>query len=210
MTLIDPARSGPESERAADSAATRAGRRVWVEPMTGAHGPEVIAIYQAGIDEGDATFEVAAPAWEKFSADRLPGHRFVAAGVAAGATAGAAGAAGAAELEAPSLGVAVLGWVAASAVSDRCVYSGVVEHSVYVRPDARSAGIGRMLLDSLIASTEADGIWTIQSGIFPENAASVALHLAAGFRIVGRRERIGQQCGRWRDVLMLERRSPRL
>jgi L-amino acid N-acyltransferase YncA len=104
----------------------------------------------------------------------------------------------------------VLGWVAASAVSDRCVYSGVVEHSVYVHPEARGRGIGRKLLDALIASTEAAGIWTIQSGIFPENEASIAMHKAAGFRIVGLRERLGQHHGRWRDVILLERRSPTL
>ena len=101
----------------------------------------------------------------------------------------------------------VLGWVAASAVSDRCVYAGVVEHSVYVHPGP-GRGVGRTLLDALIASTEAAGIWTIQSGIFPENAASAALHQAAGFRVVGTRERVGQHHGRWRDVLLIERRSP--
>ena len=98
--------------------------------------------------------------------------------------------------------------MAASAVSGRCVYAGVVEHSVYVHPAARGRGIGRRLLDALIASTEAAGIWTIQSGIFPENTASLALHQAAGFRVVGTRERIGQHHGRWRDVVLIERRSP--
>jgi L-amino acid N-acyltransferase YncA len=95
-------------------------------------------------------------------------------------------------------------------VSDRCVYAGVVEHSVYVDPASRGRGIGRALLQALIASTEAAGIWTIQSGIFAENRASAALHAAAGFRVVGRRERIGKQHGRWRDVLLLERRSPKI
>jgi phosphinothricin acetyltransferase len=97
--------------------------------------------------------------------------------------------------------------VAVSAISSRCVYEGVVEHSVYVHPAARGRGIGRLLLSALIASTEAAGIWTIQSGIFPENAASVALHMAAGFRVVGTRVRLGRHNGRWRDVLLLERRS---
>jgi L-amino acid N-acyltransferase YncA len=106
------------------------------------------------------------------------------------------------------VGGEVLGWVAASAVSDRCVYAGVVEHSVYVHPGARGQSVGRTLLDALIASTEAAGIWTIQSGIFPENAASAALHKAAGFRVVGTRERVGQHHGHWRDVLLIERRSP--
>jgi L-amino acid N-acyltransferase YncA len=156
-----------------------------IGPMAAGHAAAVLAIYQAGIDEGNATFETQAPAWDEFTAARLPGHRYVA--LADGD---------------------VAGWVAASAVSDRCVYAGVVEHSVYVRPAARGQGIGRRLLDALIASTEAAGIWTIQSGIFPENTASTALHLAAGFRIVGTRERIGQHHGRWRDVLSIERRSP--
>jgi L-amino acid N-acyltransferase YncA len=158
---------------------------VRVEPMTGAHADAVLAIYQAGIDEGNATFETRAPGWPAFTAARLPGHRFVA--IAAGQ---------------------VAGWVAASATSDRCVYAGVVEHSVYVHPGARGQGIGRLLLEALAASTEAAGIWTIQSGIFPENTASLALHRDAGFRVVGIRERIGQHHGRWRDVVLIERRSP--
>lgn len=153
--------------------------------MTEAHAAAVLAIYQAGIDEGDATFETEAPAWPEFTAARLAGHRYVA-----------------------RIGADVLGWVAVSPVSGRCVYAGVVEHSVYVHPAARGQGAGRHLLDTLITSTEAAGIWTIQSGIFPENTASVALHHAVGFRDVGIRERIGQHYGRWRDVLLLERRSP--
>ena len=156
-----------------------------IEPMTEAHAAAVLAIYQAGIDEGDATFETRAPAWPEFTAARLPAHRYVARD-----------------------GADVLGWVAVSPVSGRCVYAGVVEHSVYVHPAARGQGVGRQLLDTLITSTEAAGIWTIQSGIFPENTASVALHHAVGFRDVGIRERIGQHYGRWRDVLLLERRSP--
>jgi len=161
------------------------GAGVRIEAMTSAHAAAVLAIYQAGIEEGNATFETRAPAWQAFTSARLPGHRFVA--TAAGE---------------------VTGLVAASAVSGRCVYAGVVEHSVYVRPSARGQGTGRRLLGALIASTEAAGIWTIQSGIFPENTASMALHLAAGFRIVGTWERIGQRHGRWRDVILIERRSP--
>ncbi|MFE4638002.1 GNAT family N-acetyltransferase [Streptomyces sp. NPDC056773] len=153
--------------------------------MTRHHADEVLAIYQAGIDEGNATFETEAPAWEVFDAGRLPGHRFVAVGPDG----------------------KVLGWVAASKVSDRCAYAGVVEHSVYVHPGARGRGVARALLDALIASTEAAGIWTIQSGIFPENTASLALHRRAGFRVIGLRERIGRHRGRWRDVVLLERRS---
>ncbi|MFC3349306.1 GNAT family N-acetyltransferase [Streptomyces echinoruber] len=154
--------------------------------MTAAHADEVLAIYQAGIDEGDATFETTAPAWQAFDAAKLPEHRFVA-------------------LDERG---AVLGWVAATRVSDRCAYAGVVEHSVYVHPDARGRGVASALLKALIDSTEAAGIWTIQSGIFPENTASLALHRRAGFRVIGTRERVGRHHGRWRDVVLLERRSP--
>ena len=153
--------------------------------MTERHAAAVLAIYQAGIDEGDATFETEAPDWPEFTAAKLPDHRFVA-----------------------STGTDVAGWVAVSPVSGRCVYAGVVEHSVYVHPGARGQGAGRQLLTALITSTEAAGIWTIQSGLFPENTASVALHHAVGFRTVGTRERLGQHHGRWRDVVLIERRSP--
>jgi L-amino acid N-acyltransferase YncA len=158
---------------------------VRIVPMTRVHADAVLAIYQQGIDEGNATFETAAPAWESFDKTKLPGHRFVA-------------------VDADG---AVRGWVAVTPVSDRCAYAGVVEHSVYVHPDARGRGIGSALLECLIRSTEAAGIWTIQSGIFPENAASLALHERAGFRVIGTRERIGRQHGTWRDVLLIERRS---
>ncbi|WP_457030503.1 N-acetyltransferase family protein [Kitasatospora sp. P5_F3] len=154
--------------------------------MTPGHSGRVLAIYQAGIDEGNATFETRAPDWEAFDAARLPGHRHVALGV----------------------GGEVLGWVAVSAISARPAYAGVVEHSVYVHPDARGRGIARALLDALIASTEAAGIWTIQSGVFPDNAASLALHAKAGFRVIGTRERVARHRGAWRDVLLIERRSP--
>lgn len=158
---------------------------VRIAAMLAEHAAEVLAIYQQGIDEGQATFETTAPAWEKFEAGKLPGHRHVA-------------------LEPDGR---VLGWTAASAVSERCVYAGVVEHSVYVHPDARGRGVGSALLNALITSTEAAGVWTIQSGIFPENAASLALHARAGFRVVGRRERLGRHHGVWRDVVLIERRS---
>jgi phosphinothricin acetyltransferase len=163
--------------------------RVGIRPMRAADAGAVLAIYQAGMDGGEASFESTAPAWQAFDVGKLPDHRYVA--VDATAT--------------------VLGWVAVSAVSSRCVYAGVVEHSVYVDPAARRRGVGRILLDALIASTEAAGIWTIQSGIFPENTASRALHRAAGFREVGIRERVGRHAARdnrWRDVIFIERRSP--
>ena len=169
--------------------------------MTPDHSAAVLAIYQAGIDEGNATFETHVPSWDDFSAARLPGHRYVALAGDCGTAAGHGGGA------VPGSG-SVLGWVAAAPVSSRCVYAGVVEHSVYVHPGARGQGVGRQLLRALIDSTEAAGIWTIESGIFPENTASIALHKAAGFRVVGTRERLGQHHGRWRDVLLLERRSP--
>ncbi|WP_211193078.1 GNAT family N-acetyltransferase [Actinoplanes sp. TBRC 11911] len=157
--------------------------------MITADADQVLAIYQAGMDGGNASFEHTAPTWTAFDTGKLPAHRFVATD----------------EQD------HVLGWVAISAVSGRAVYAGVVEHSVYVDPAARRLGVGRALLDTLIASTEAAGIWTIQSGIFPENTASLALHHATGFRTVGIRERVGRhasQGNRWRDVVFIERRSP--
>ncbi|MFI0819716.1 GNAT family N-acetyltransferase [Streptomyces sp. NPDC021098] len=147
-----------------------------------------MAIYQLGIDEGNATFETTAPRWEDFDTAKLADHRHVAVDHEGRA----------------------LGWAAATKVSDRCAYAGVVEHSVYVHPAARNRGVGRALLAALISSTEAAGIWTIQSGIFPENTASLALHRRAGFRVIGTRERIGRHYGVWRDVVLIERRSPRI
>jgi phosphinothricin acetyltransferase len=161
---------------------------VTVVPMTDEHAQAVLDIYRAGIAAGNATFETEPPTWQTFTTTRLPSHRFVA--VDQDGT--------------------VLGWTAAVPVSDRCVYAGVVEHSVYVHPTARGRGVGRRLLDTLIGSTEQAGIWTIQSGVFPENTASLALHAAAGFRVVGTRQRIGQHHGTWRDVTLIERRSPNL
>jgi L-amino acid N-acyltransferase YncA/2-polyprenyl-3-methyl-5-hydroxy-6-metoxy-1,4-benzoquinol methylase len=157
-----------------------------VVPMTAAHGPEVLAIYQAGLDGGDASFETTAPNWDRWDTDHLDEHRLVAI----------------------DQHDRVIGWVAVSPVSSRCVYAGVVEHSVYVDPSARGRGVGLALLRGLIASTEAAGVWTIQSGIFPENTASVTLHERAGFRQIGVRERIGAHHRRWRDVIAIERRSP--
>ncbi|MEU9186301.1 N-acetyltransferase family protein [Streptomyces sp. NPDC048484] len=157
-----------------------------ITTMQPEHAEQVLAIYQFGIDEGDATFETAAPDWERFDAAKLPEHRLVALD----------------EKE------RVLGWAAVVPVSDRCAYAGVVEHSVYVSPEARGRGVGLTLLTALLASTDAAGIWTVQSGIFPENTASLALHHKAGFRVIGTRERIGLHHGQWRDVTLVERRSP--
>jgi L-amino acid N-acyltransferase YncA len=157
--------------------------------MAAEDADRVLAIYQAGLDEGHASFEVTAPTWERFDESHLAEHRLVAHDVVTGR---------------------VAGWVAASPVSRRTAYAGVVEHSVYVAPELRGAGLGGTLLRALIDSTEAAGIWTIQSSIFPENAASLALHERAGFRQVGRRERIARHHGRWRDTILVERRSERI
>jgi L-amino acid N-acyltransferase YncA len=152
---------------------------VLIRPMRTADAGQVLAVYQA-------SFETAAPPWEAFDAGKLPLHRHVAAEAATGR---------------------VLGWTAASPVSGRPVYAGVIEHSVYVDQACHGRGIGGALLGALIASSEDAGIWTVQSGVFPENIASLRLHERAGFRVVGVRERVGCHHGRWRDVLLIERRS---
>jgi phosphinothricin acetyltransferase len=153
--------------------------------MVAADWPEVRAIYAAGIASGKATFETEPPTEQIFTA----GHQQELSLVAVDDRA------------------RVIGWAAAAPVSDRCVDAGVVEHSVYVAPDAQGQGVGRQLLEALIAASEDRGIWTIQSGIFPENVASLALHARCGFRVVGRRERVGKVGDVWRDVVMIERRS---
>jgi L-amino acid N-acyltransferase YncA/SAM-dependent methyltransferase len=158
---------------------------ILIRPMRALDAAQVLAIYQAGLDTGDASFETTAPAWGVFDQGKLPLHRHVAVAVTG----------------------EVLGWIAASTVSPRPVYRGVIEHSVYVHPDARGRGIGAALLEALVCSAEIVGIWTIQTGIFPENTPSLRLHKRAGFRIVGTRQRIGSHHGHWRDVILLERRS---
>ncbi len=164
-----------------------------IEAMTRQHWSEVQAIYAAGIATGHATFESEPPDWDRFELTRLPGHRHVALDTSG----------------------RVIGWTAVTPVSSREAYAGVVEDSVYVDPVVRGRGIGRLLLDRLIASTEEAGIWTIQSGIFPENTVSLAVHEAAGFRVVGVRERMakmtyGPRAQEWRDIVFVERRSPRI
>jgi L-amino acid N-acyltransferase YncA len=158
-----------------------------IRAMTDADADAVLAIYRAGIETGNATFETAMPDWPAFSRAKLAEHRLVAVDTETGQ---------------------VLGWATLSPVSDRCVYSGVAENAVYVHPAARGRGVGEALLRALAESAEKAGIWTIQTSIFPENTASLALHQKVGFRVVGRRERIGRHHGVWRDVLFLERRSP--
>jgi phosphinothricin acetyltransferase len=159
--------------------------------MTDADWPAVERIYAQGIQDGEATFEAATPTWAAFDAGRLPGLRIVA-------------------IDDHDR---LCGWVAASAVSARPVYRGVVEHSVYIERSAQGQGLGRRLLDVFIAAADKAGVWTIQSSVFPENTASLRLHERAGFRIVGRRERIaraevGPHAGEWRDTILIERRSP--
>jgi phosphinothricin acetyltransferase len=156
--------------------------------MSNGDADGVLRIYQAGLDTDLASFETVAPAWEAFDVGKLADHRFVAAGEDG----------------------SVLGWVAVSTVSGRCVYAGVVEHSVYVDPTVHRRGVGLALLEALIASTEAAGIWTIQSGVFPDNTASMRLHDKAGFRVIGIRHHPGRMQrpgGPWRDVALIERRS---
>jgi L-amino acid N-acyltransferase YncA len=156
-----------------------------IEPLGAGDWPAVRAIYEAGIATGNATFDTTAPDWQAWDAGHLSDHRLVA-----------------------RQDGRVLGWTALAPVSDRCAYVGVAEDSIYVAPDAQGHGIGRALLSAVVASAERGGIWTVQTGIFPENQPSVRLHQACGFRVVGVRERLGQLHGRWRDVLLLERRSP--
>jgi phosphinothricin acetyltransferase len=162
---------------------------VRVVPMTAEHWPAVERIYAAGIATGHATFESAPPSWEAFDAAKVREPRLVALGEDG----------------------TVLGWAAASPVSDRCAYAGVIEHSVYVDPAAQGQGVGRTLLQALLDGARASGAWTVQSGIFPENRTSLAVHAAAGFRVVGTRERLGRMtfgplADQWRDVLLVEKR----
>ena len=155
-----------------------------VEKMLPGHWPGVRAVYEEGLATGDATFETEAPGWERWDASHLRPCRLVA-----------------------LTGGRVAGWAALSPVSARKVYAGVAEVSVYVGAEFRGRGFGRALLEALVRESEAEGIWTLQASIFPENAASVALHKTCGFREVGRRERVGRLRGRWRDTVLLERRS---
>ncbi|MGF6924675.1 L-amino acid N-acyltransferase YncA [Chitinophaga sp. W2I13] len=156
-------------------------------PMTATHGPQVLAIYEAGISTGNATFQTAAPSWEEWDQSHLKNCRLVA-----------------------TEDNRVLGWAALTPVSSRCVYAGVAEVSVYVAPNAQGKGIGKALLQTLIEQSEENKLWTLQAGIFPENTGSIKIHEACGFRIVGRRERIGKMGDTWRDTLLLERRSKKV
>ena len=157
-----------------------------LRPLQPEDWPAVRAIYEAGIATGDATFETTASDWPAWDAAHLADHRLVA----------------------RDDDGRVVAWAALAPVSDRCAYVGVAEDSIYVAPEAQGRGVGRALLTAVVASAEQGGIWTVQTGIFPENQPSVRLHKACGFRVVGVRERLGQLHGHWRDVVLLERRSP--
>jgi phosphinothricin acetyltransferase len=145
---------------------------------------QVRSIYLEGLREGNSTFETEAPSWEAWNEAHLASPRLV--------------------MRAADQ---VLGWAALSPVSKRRVYSGVAEVTIYVTQLARGKGIGRKLLEALIEASERAGIWTLQASIFPENVASVELHLKCGFREVGRRERIARLNGVWRDTVLFERRA---
>ncbi len=155
-----------------------------IRPMLPEDWSQVRQIYLEGIATGNATFETEAPSWEKWDGGHLKNCRFVACS-----------------------GDKILGWAALSPVSSRRVYAGVTEVSVYVAAASQGKGVGRALLSALVDSADAEGIWTLQAGIFPENVASIHLHKSLGFREVGRREKIGKIGDRWRDVMLLERRS---
>ncbi|MGC2111424.1 MAG: N-acetyltransferase family protein [Candidatus Korobacteraceae bacterium] len=155
-----------------------------IEPMTSADWPAVRTIYEQGIATGNATFETAVPAWEKWDAAHRKSCRLVA-----------------------RKDGEIVGWAAVSAVSSRCVYAGVAEVSVYVAAAARGQKIGSQLLRALVEASEREGIWTLQAGIFAENVASLKAHEQQGFRTVGIRERLGCLHGQWRDVVLMERRS---
>lgn len=155
-----------------------------IYPMTADHAASVLHIYEEGISTGNATFQTAAPSWEDWDKSHLTTCRMVV-------------------IEDDE----VIGWAALTPVSDRCVYAGVAEVSVYVALSANGKGVGKALLQKLVEVSEENGIWTLQAGIFPENAGSIKIHKANGFREVGRREKIGKMGNLWRDTLLLERRS---
>jgi L-amino acid N-acyltransferase YncA len=155
-----------------------------VDELTAGDWPAVSAIYADGIATRNATFETAVPSWDEWERAHIGDYRLV----------------GRVDGE-------IVGWAALSRVSNRQCYRGVAEDSVYVRNGHHGQGVGHALLSTLVARAEAAGIWTIQAGVFPENLASLKLHVACGFRVVGVRERIGQLDSAWRDVVLLERRS---
>lgn len=175
-----------------DSHTHVAGPPVTIRPIVRTDWTEVRHIYEQGIGGGDATFEVRAPTWDRWDADHLTSPRLLASDGD----------------DRDGGGGRTVGWAALTPVSSRAVYRGVADLSIYVAEAARRRGVGRALLEAMVARSEAEGIWTLQAGVFPENRSSLVLHLAGGFRVVGTRERIGRMGDRWRDVVLLERRSP--
>ncbi len=162
----------------------------YIDAMLAEDYPAVANIFEQGIAGGNATYDTHAATWLDWDAKHMPVARFVAR---------------------EEQTQRVLGWIALSGVSARAVFKGVAELSIYIDNDAQGVGIGNALMNHCIETSEAAGIWTLQSGIFPENEASLALHEKHGFRRVGTREKIGQMLdGRWRDIVLLERRSRRL
>ncbi|WP_167608636.1 GNAT family N-acetyltransferase [Maribellus sediminis] len=159
-------------------------QEIRIAPMSDGNWPEVAGIYEAGIATKNATFQTEVPEWETWGSSHRKDCRLVA-----------------------KHGEQVVGWAALSNVSSRCVYAGVAEVSIYVYPDYSEKGVGSKLMAALIEASEANGIWTLQAGIFPENTGSIRLHQKFGFRILGVKERIGKMDGVWRDVVSLERRS---
>jgi L-amino acid N-acyltransferase YncA len=170
---------------------------ITVREMTRDDGPAVLAVYAEGIATGTATFETTAPQWAAWDAGHLQAPRLVATAHHDGQRSDAD------QHQATEL----LGWAALSPVGDRCAYAGVAEVGVYVAAAARGQRIGRRLLTELVERSERSGLWTLQAGILADNPAGLAAHHAAGFRLVGHRERLGQIAGTWHDVLLLERRS---
>jgi phosphinothricin acetyltransferase len=157
---------------------------IQLRPLNRGDWSNVRRIYEEGIDSGHATFETSSPSWEEWDSKHVDACRLVA-----------------------EEDGRLVGWAALWPASDRCVYGGVAEVSVYVTPSAQGKGIGTRLLRELVSRSEKEGFWTLQAGIFPENKGSVRIHEKCGFRVVGRRERLGKMGEVWRDVLFLERRS---
>ena len=157
---------------------------ITIRPFVKSDFPSVKGIYQQGIDSGEATFQEQAKDYDVWNESLLPSCRLVA-----------------------ESNRQIIGWAALSSTSNRCVYSGIAEVSVYVSSNSQGLGVGNSLLETLIKASEEEGIWTLQAGIFPENKASIHIHSKNGFKVLGIREKLGQMNGIWRDIVFMERRS---
>jgi phosphinothricin acetyltransferase len=157
---------------------------ITIRPFVKSDFPSVKGIYQQGIDSGEATFQEQAKDYDVWNESLLPSCRLVA-----------------------ESNRQIIGWAALSSTSNRCVYSGIAEVSVYVSSNSQGLGVGNSLLEALIKASEEEGIWTLQAGIFPENKASIHIHSKNGFKVLGIREKLGQMNGIWRDIVFMERRS---